>query len=96
MVALWHPEGFLADFSISGFYCTKGLVFFHQLGGIIPLGWGNSAWTHLELLQQSSVDANSGLGGSLLQSSVFFLGYVLVFFFFFFLSFSFLLYIFPF
>lgn len=37
---------------------------FHQLGGIILLGWENSAWIHIELLKQSRVDAKSGLGNS--------------------------------
>lgn len=42
-------------FPASGFYHTKGLGFFTIWEGLCPLGGENSAWTHLELLQQSIV-----------------------------------------
>ena len=46
-------------FPSSGFYCTKvyRCGIFHQLGGLILLGWENSVWIHIEL-RRSSVDAN--------------------------------------
>lgn len=54
----WHGLDMVgaADlFPATGFYHTKGLGFFTIWEGLCPLGGENSAWTHLELLQQSIV-----------------------------------------
>lgn len=54
---------------------------FHQLGGLILLGWENSVWIHIEL-RRSSVDANPVWGYHFYKEVSVFSRTVLVFSFF--------------